>query len=120
MSVTGTIVDSKTGEELIGATVLEKGTENGVVTNLDGKFSIRIRQGAVLSVSFLGYDSQEITPGANRDLQIKLVEKTRELDEVVVIGYGVQRKSDITGSISSIAGEDISSLPVSSSVQALQ
>lgn len=118
--VTGVIVDSKTGEPLIGAAILEKGTENGVTTNLDGEFSIRIRQGAVLAVSFLGYNPQEITTGTNRNLQIKLVEKTRELDEVVVIGYGVQKKSDITGSISSVAGKDISSLPVSSSVQALQ
>lgn len=120
VTITGVIVDSRTGETLIGAAILEKGTDNGVTTNIDGEFSIRIRPQSVLVVSFMGYESQEINPGSNRNLQIKLVERTKELDEVVVIGYGVQKKSDITGSISSITGEDINSLPVSSSVQALQ
>ncbi len=121
VTISGVVVDSKSDEPLIGAAILEKGTENGVTTNFNGEFTIRARQGATLEISYLGYDAQTIVAAsANSTLQIKLVEKTRELDEVVVIGYGVQRKSDITGSISSVAGEDISSLPISSSVQALQ
>ncbi|HQB27427.1 MAG TPA: TonB-dependent receptor [Paludibacter sp.] len=121
VTISGVVVDSKSDEPLVGAAILEKGTENGVTTDFNGEFTIKVRQGATLEISYLGYDSQTMVAGStNSILQIKLVEKTRELDEVVVIGYGVQRKSDITGSISSIAGEDISSLPISSSVQALQ
>ena len=119
-TITGVVVDSRTLEPLIGAAVIEKGTENGITTNIDGEFSLKIKGGSVLVISFLGYETQEVNPGSNRNIKINLVEKTKELDEVIVIGYGVQRKSDITGSISSIAGEDISSLPISSSVQALQ
>lgn len=120
VTVTGVVVDSKTGETLIGAAILEKGTGNGVRTNIDGEFSIKISPRSILIVSFMGYDTQEMEPGANRKLQIKLVEKTKQLDEVVVIGYGVQKKSDITGSISSVTGADINTIPVSSSVQAIQ
>ena len=112
VAISGVVVDSKSDEPLVGAAILEKGTENGVTTDFNGEFMIKVRQGATLEISYLGYDSQTMVAGStNSTLQIKLVEKTRELDEVVVIGYGVQRKSDITGSISSIAGEDISSLP---------
>lgn len=119
-TVTGIVVDSKTGDALIGAAILEKGTQNGVITNLDGVFNIKVRPNCVLVFSYLGYQTQELAPGSNRNIQIRLVENNKQLDEVVVIGYGVQKKSDITGSISSISGSDISNVPVSSSVQALQ
>ena len=119
-TVRGVVVDSKTQEPLIGAAVLERNTDNGVITDLDGQFSIRVQPQAILVVSFMGYQTQEIIAQFNQQIDIQLEEISQDLDEVVVIGYGVQRKSDITGSISSIKGEEISSLPISSSVQALQ
>ena len=118
--VSGNVLDSKTQEPLIGVSIIEKGTTNGTSTDFDGKFSLQATSGSMLIFSYMGYTTREITIGDSKVLTVLLEEKTKFLDEVVVVGYGVQRKSDITGSISSVSGKDINNVPVSSALQALQ
>ena len=118
--VSGELLDSKTREPLIGVSVLEKGTTNGTITDLSGNFSLRIPLGATLVVSYMGYATEEVTVNENKKILVLLEEKSVQMDELVVIGYGVQKKSDITGSISSVSGKDINNVPVASPLQALQ
>lgn len=119
-SVYGTVLDSKTEEPLIGVSVQEKGTSNGTITDIDGKFSLQIAPEATLILSYLSYETQEVNVEGKQNLMILLKEHSELLDEVVVIGYGVQRKSDVTGSISSISAKEINNVPVPSALQALQ
>jgi TonB-linked SusC/RagA family outer membrane protein len=106
-AVTGTIVD-EAGEPIIGAGVVEKGTTNGTVSDLDGKFSINVSDNnAVLVVSYIGYIQQEIPVAGKTIINITLAENTQALDEVVVVGYGTMRKSDVTGSISNVKGDEM-------------
>ena len=97
--LTGTIVDGY-GEPVIGANVVEKGTTNGTVTDIDGKFSLEVAPYAVLTISFIGYISKEITLKGEKELKVVLVEDMQKLDEVVVVGYGTQRRSLVTNAIS--------------------
>jgi len=120
ISVTGSVLDSKSKEPLIGVSVEEKGTTNGTVTNIDGKFVLETASNATLVFSYMGYTSKEINVNDKTELLVLLGEKTELLDEVVVIGYGVQKKSDLTGSISSVAGKDVNNVPVATVLQALQ
>ena len=96
--ITGRVSDSM--GPLIGATVRVKGTSNGVVTDLDGKFVIEASSNATLVVSYVGYVTQEISIGAKSNLGILLSEERSSIKEVVVIGYGTQRKEAVTGSVS--------------------
>ncbi|MDR1455870.1 MAG: TonB-dependent receptor [Tannerella sp.] len=109
IQITGTVVDDKTGESIIGANVMEKGTGNGTVTDVDGHFSLSVTENATLQVSYVGYITQEIgvSSSTGRNLSIKLEEDTRALDEVVVVGYGVQKKSNVTGAIASVKADEI-------------
>ena len=101
-TITGTVTD-ETGETIPGATILEVNTTNGVITDIDGNFSISVSGAdAVISVSFLGFESQEITVGARSIIDITLAQDLQELEEVVVVGYGTVRKSDLTGAVSSV------------------
>ena len=118
-TVSGKVVDEN-GEPVIGATVLEVGTNNGVITDFDGNFSISLKNGANINVSYIGYNTQTINIINDKPLSIILKEDSELLDEVVVIGYGVQKKSDITGSVSSVKTSELLSAPTSSTVQALQ
>ncbi|MCH4156592.1 MAG: TonB-dependent receptor [Muribaculaceae bacterium] len=120
VEISGIVQDSKTSDPLIGVTVMEKGTSNGVSTDVDGKFIIKAAPGGTLTFNYMGYKGREEKIGGRKDITITLDQKSQALDELVVIGYGVQKKSDITGSISSISGKDISSMPVASPLQALQ
>ena len=120
VTVTGTVVEDKSQEPLIGATVLEKGTNNGVVTDIDGNYSISISPNATLVFTYMGYDKKEVSAGNRRIVNVQMTTTVEELDELVVIGYGVQRKSDITGSISSISNKEINNQPVANALQALQ
>ncbi len=104
--VSGTITDSK-GEAIIGANVLVKGSSLGTTTDFDGKYSLEVPAGAVLQVSYIGYLSKEVAVGNQSNINIVLTEDTQALDEVVVVGYGTQRKSDVTGSISVANADDI-------------
>lgn len=104
--VTGIVTDTK-GEPLIGAAVMVDGSTRGVVTDLDGNFSIQASGGETLSVSCIGYVSISIAPSFDAPMRIVLEDDTQLLDEVVVVGYGVQRKSDITGAIASVNSEQM-------------
>jgi TonB-linked SusC/RagA family outer membrane protein len=107
--ITGKVVDQN-GETIIGANVLEKGTTNGTVTDVDGNFSLNVADRAVLQISFRGYITQEVralSGGGDNSLLITLLEDAQALDEIVVIGYGTVKKRDLTGSVSSIRSEDI-------------
>jgi TonB-linked SusC/RagA family outer membrane protein len=117
--VTGTVVDAS-DEPVIGASVSEKGTTNGISTNTDGQFTLTVSPGAVLQVSYLGYVTQEIAVGNRTDLSITLEEDIKVMDEVVVIGYGVIKKADLSGSVASVGGEKLASIQATSVSQALQ
>lgn len=95
------------GEPVIGATVMEKGTTNGIITDVDGNFTLNVSPNRKLQVSYVGYQTQEITIGSNRTLRITLKEDSELLDEVVVVGYGTMKKSDLTGAISSVSTETL-------------
>jgi TonB-linked SusC/RagA family outer membrane protein len=110
-NITGAVTDA-TGETIIGANVVEKGTRNSTVTDVSGKFSLTVAEGAVLQVSYLGYVTQEVV--ATPNMTVVLAEDTKTLDEVVVVGYGVQRKRDLTGSISQVKGDEMRNLPQAS------
>ncbi|MDR2802027.1 MAG: carboxypeptidase-like regulatory domain-containing protein, partial [Prevotellaceae bacterium] len=99
--LTGTVVDAK-GEAVIGASVIEKGTSNAVMTDVDGQFSITLREGATLNISLLGYKMQSYVVGAAGSARIVLQEDTKVLDEVVVVGYGMQKKENLTGAVVSV------------------
>ena len=86
-----------TGEGVIGATVMEKGTTNGTVTDFDGNFTLKIEAGKTLVISYIGYDSQELP--AQNGMHVQLKDNAKELQEVVVVGYQVQRKADLTGAV---------------------
>ena len=120
-SITGIVVDAK-GEPLVGVSVLLKGTTNGTISNFNGAFTLPV--GAVknplLKISYIGYISQEITVRDSKSLRIVLTEELKSLEEVVVVGYGTQRKKDLTGSVATIKSSDIKSLPVPSVSDALQ
>lgn len=105
IKVTGTIKDSN-GEGIIGASVVEAETTNGIISDISGNFSLNVAEGAVLKISYIGYIAQEVKAVSGKPLNIVMREDTKTLDEVVVIGYGVQRKGDVTSSVSSIKSED--------------
>ena len=98
-SLKGNVKDS-TGEPIIGATIQEKGAKNMAVTDLDGNFSLNVPRGSTLVVSFIGYKTQEVVAASS--VVVTLQEDSELLDEVVVIGYGVARKNDLTGSVTAI------------------
>lgn len=120
LNVEGVVVDKKTGDPLIGATVIQKGTSNGTITDLDGKFAFNMPKGTVLLISYVGYLSQEMVINDNNQLRILLVPNIENLEEVVVVGYGTSRKRDLTGSIVSISGESLKTTPNYNPVDALQ
>lgn len=104
--LTGTVYDQN-GEAVIGASVMVKGTTIGTATDIEGNFTLNVPSSGTLVVSYVGYKTQEIALTGQKELRIDLLEDTESLDEVVVVGYGVQKKATLTGSVSSVAGEDI-------------
>jgi TonB-linked SusC/RagA family outer membrane protein len=118
--VTGKIVDSN-GLGIPGVTVLEKGTTNGVATDFEGNYNINVASDdAVLKISYVGFESQEIDVDGRNVINITLIESIEGLNEVVVVGYGTQRKADVTSAISSIKGRELASTSVARVDQALQ
>jgi TonB-linked SusC/RagA family outer membrane protein len=105
-TITGIVTDSN-GEPVIGANVVEKGTSNGTITDVDGKFSLLVRERAVLTVSYIGYTQREISVGNQQKLSIQLTEDTQSLDEIVVVGYGTQKRSDVTTAVSSVSADNL-------------
>ena len=119
-TITGKVVDGKTNETLIGATVQIKGTTTGTATDLNGSFSIRATEGTLLEVKSIGYATVTVPVDLNGPMLIKLNPTNNALNEVLVVGYATQRKADLTGAVSSIKSSDIASLPVGGADQILQ
>jgi TonB-linked SusC/RagA family outer membrane protein len=117
--VSGTVRDNK-GQPLPGVNVLVKGTTTGTATDIDGNFALNATSSDVLIVKFLGYVSQEVTVGTNSTLAITLKEEVLDMDEVIVVGYGVKKKSLSTAAISSVKADDLVNRPVSRADQAMQ
>ncbi len=118
-TITGVVTDEM-GEPIIGANVIEKGTTNGIITDIDGKFTLEVAPGAVVQVSYIGYNTQEVKIGNQSALAIRLVEDTQALSEVVVVGYGVQRKVTTTGAVTKLEGDEINKMTVVNATKALQ
>jgi TonB-linked SusC/RagA family outer membrane protein len=118
--ITGSVADS-TGNQLTSVSVTVSGSSSGTVTNDRGKFSLTIPQGTTqLTFSLVGYQTQTVAIGAKTDMLVTLLATPNGLADVVVVGYGVQRKRDVTGTISSVKGDDFKNLPISNGAQALQ
>lgn len=119
--ITGTIVDSKDKIAMIGANIMEKGTSNGTVTDIDGNFSLTVASsGSVLVISSIGYKTMEITVGNQTSLNLQMEEDSELLDEVVVVGYGTMRKSDLSGASVSVGEDAIKGSVITNLDQALQ
>lgn len=116
--VTGKVVDAN-GEPVIGATIKEQGTANGTITDFDGNFALNVADNAMLEVSYIGYKSQELKAVVGKTLSVTLKEDTEVLDEVVVVGYGTQKKGVVTGSIATAKGNDLLKSPVQNFGQSL-
>ena len=106
VTVTGTVVDGQ-GEPVIGAGIVVKGTTEGTITDLDGKFSIEAEAGTTLVVSFIGMDSYEFTAEGQKNLNVVLHDDTMALEEVVVVGYGTQKRNHLTGAISIVKSDKL-------------
>ena len=114
------VVKDQTGEAVIGATVMQKGTSNGTVTDFDGNFSLSVPAEATLTISYIGFATQDVAVGGKTELQIVLKDDSQTLSEVVVVGYGTMRKSDLTGAVGSLGAKDMQDSPVSNIGQAIQ
>ncbi len=119
ISVSGTVTDP-TGEPIIGATVMAQGTANGTVTDYEGNYTIKADALGTLRFSYVGYETQTIAIEQRTVINVTMQENTSLLDELVVIGYGTLKKSDLTGAVGSIGGKDIKDVPVNNVGQALQ
>ncbi|MDE5871825.1 MAG: carboxypeptidase-like regulatory domain-containing protein, partial [Muribaculaceae bacterium] len=119
--VKGTVIDGSNGEPLIGASILENGTRNGTTTDLDGQFKLNVKSGNVsIVVSYVGYASKKVAVQNRHEISITLDQEDNNLDELVVVGYGVQKKSDLTGAVSSVSSNDIKGLATTDAGAALQ
>lgn len=118
-TITGVVTDMN-GEPVIGVNIVEKGTTNGTVTDIDGRFTLQVSPSSVLQISFIGYVEQSITVGSETSFSIKLQEDTQKLDEVVVVGYGSQKKVNLTGSVATVNSEFLSNRAISNVSQGLQ
>ena len=116
VTVKGTVVDDA-GEPVIGATIMEKGTRNGTVTDIDGNYVIKVKRNAQLAISYLGYATQVVPAGTSK---VVLKSNDTKLNEVVVVGFGTQKKVNLTGAVTAVSGEELDSRPVSNATQALQ
>lgn len=118
--VTGIVVDAN-GEPVIGASVVVKGTSNGSVTDLDGRFTItNVQKNATLQVSYVGYKTQTVTINGRSNIKVTLEEDAAALDEVVVVGYGVQKKSDVTGALARVGEKELQAMPVKNALEGMQ
>ncbi|WP_421873064.1 SusC/RagA family TonB-linked outer membrane protein [Marinoscillum sp.] len=119
--VTGTVTDKETGEALPGVTVLEKGTSNGTITDINGDFGLNVpNDQTTLTFSFVGFATQEVPLNGRTSVDVSLTIDVQSLEEVVVVGYGAQKKSVVTGAIASVKGSDLESLPLNNVSQTLQ
>jgi TonB-linked SusC/RagA family outer membrane protein len=119
-TITGKVTDAESGETIPGANIVEKGTSNGTITDFDGNYRLSVGDGAVLLVSFVGYQTTEIAVGARSTVDIALELDVQALSEVVVIGYGTQTKKEITSAVTSVGAEDFNNGNITSAGQLLQ
>lgn len=117
--ITGVVTDAN-GEPVIGANVVERGTTNGTVTDMDGKFTLHVAEKGLLTISYIGYNNQEIALNGKSSFTIKLQEDSETLEEVVVVGYGTQKKTNLTGAVAVVSSEELSKKMVGQSSMALQ
>lgn len=117
-NISGKIIDEQ-GEPIIGANIVEVGTTNGTVTDIDGNFSLQVENNAKIQISYIGYLEQIVDVSDKSSIDLILIEDTQALDEVVVVGYGVQRRASVTGSVASIQASDITSAKTASVSNAL-
>ena len=119
IKISGSVRDAA-GESIIGATILEKGTSNGVVSDMDGNFSMTVAANGILHISYIGYVDQDIAVAGKSLFNIQLLEDTEMLDEVVVVGYGVQKKKLVTGATVQVKGDEIAKMNTTNPLQAMQ
>lgn len=120
ITVSGIVTDSS-GEPVIGASITEKGTSNGTISDVKGHFGISVSSTAILQISFIGYRTEEVTASpAKTSLKVILRENSEQLEEVVVVGYGVQKKANLTGSVASVNFKDVNTMPVANTTNMLQ
>lgn len=119
IKVSGHVVNEN-GENLTNASVVEKGSSNGTVTDNKGNFTLTVKDSGILVISAVGYVDQEIAVGGQASINIVMVRSTKTIDQVVIVGYGTSRKKDLTGSTATIKGADIANIPVVSAAQAIQ
>ncbi|OCX50402.1 SusC/RagA family protein [Mucilaginibacter sp. PPCGB 2223] len=119
--ITGTVTDKATGETVIGASILVKGTATGTQTNVDGKFKLTIanNQNVVLVFRYIGYATQEVSVGNRTVVNVSLVNESKELNEVVAVGFATVKRRDLTGSVSSVTAKQLKDIPVNSAAEAL-
>ena len=116
--VTGIVTDV-TGEPMVGVAVMEKGTTHGVVTDLNGNFQIDVKRGAMLRFSFIGYKEQEMPATANGTMKVVMQEDMEQLEEVVVVGYGTQKRANLTGAVATMDNKQLASMPNTSIANSL-
>ena len=117
--ITGKVTDQN-GEAVIGASVVEKGTTNGIMTDIDGNFTLEVGDAAVVQISYIGYRTKEVSVTGKNHFLVQLLEDMQALDEVVVVGFGTQKKVNLTGAVSMVDSEVLESRPVQNVSQALQ
>lgn len=117
--ITGTVVDQN-GEPVIGANVVVKGSTNGTITDIDGAYSLAVQDGAVLQITYIGYNPVEVKVGKENVIHVTLQEDLLALDEVVVVGYGTQKKLNLTGAVSAVSGKEMTKRPVANATTMLQ
>ncbi|HOK60802.1 MAG TPA: carboxypeptidase-like regulatory domain-containing protein, partial [Tenuifilum sp.] len=120
ISVTGKVTDAADGTPMIGVAIVVKGTTTGTITNVDGEFSIKCKGNDVLVFSFVGYNTQEVAVGSRSVINVQMKQESKEIDEVIVIGYGVQKKSDRTGSVVNVKAEELNRGSLTDPIQAMQ
>lgn len=119
-TISGRVTDTEGGGPLPGVSVIIKGTSTGTTTDSEGSYSINASTGNILSFSFIGYETQEVTVGPQTTIDVVMAASTQTLGEVVVIGYGTRERKDLTGSISAVQSKDIETIPFASPQFALQ
>ncbi len=119
INVSGRITDN-TGEPIIGASVLEKGTLNGTITDVNGDYTVSVPSNGVLVFSFIGMQTQDISVNNTHIINVTMLDSTTGLDEVVVVGYGTQKKADLTGAIGNVSSADIMKQPSLNATQSIQ
>lgn len=118
--ISGSVYDATSQESLIGVSILEKGTSNGTITDIDGNFSINVAADAVLTFSYVGYENQDISVAGRSKIDVALTAASTILNEVVVVGYGTMEKNNVTGAITTVNVEDIQKVPVPNVVESLR